>query len=142
MKQAFFLMLFMTLTSCRQNNPSVNLQVIEVNTPFAIAGIEVPDYTECPEFTITEFGAVLGDKEKTSSAIEQAIDKANKAGGGVVIIPDGEWITGKIHLKSNVNLHLNKEAVLVFSGEPGDYLPAVLSTWEGLECYNYSPLMQ
>ena len=131
----------MTLTSCRQNNPSVNLQVIEVNTPFAIAGIEVPDYTECPEFTITEFGAVLGDKEKTSSAIEQAIDKANKAGGGVVIIPDGEWITGKIHLKSNVNLHLNKEAVLVFSGEPGDYLPAVLSTWEGLECYNYSPLI-
>jgi polygalacturonase len=141
MKQVFFLIFLMTLISCNQNTPSVKLQVIEVNPPFAMPGIEVPDYTDCPEFTITEFGAVPGDKEKTSAAIEEAIDKANEAGGGVVIIPNGEWLTGKIHLKSNVNLHLNKGAVLHFSGKPGDYLPAVLSTWEGLECYNYSPLI-
>lgn len=46
-----------------------------------------------------------------------------------------------MHLKSNVNLHLNKKAVLLFSEDPKDYLPPVQSTWEGMECYNYSPLI-
>lgn len=44
-------------------------------------------------------------------------------------------------MKSNVNLHLEKGAILLFSGNPTDYLPAVHSTWEGMECYNYSPLI-
>jgi polygalacturonase len=62
-------------------------------------------------------------------------------GGGIVIIPEGEWLTAKIHFKSNVNLHLDKGAVLLFSEDPKDYLPAVHSTWEGYECFNYSPLI-
>ncbi len=141
MKYSFFLILLITLTSCHQNNPSVKLQEIDVSTPFAMPGIQIPDFTDCPQFPITEFGAAPGNKEKTTLAIEKAIGEANKAGGGIVIIPDGEWITGKIHLKSNVNLYLNKGAVLLFSDEPADYLPAVPSTWEGMECYNYSPLI-
>ena len=71
----------------------------------------------------------------------QAIAAAHAAGSGVVVVPPGVWLTGKIHLKSNVNLHLAKGAVLLFSDRPADYLPAVMSTWEGLECYNYSPLV-
>ncbi|HET7898942.1 MAG TPA: glycoside hydrolase family 28 protein, partial [Flavisolibacter sp.] len=55
--------------------------------------------------------------------------------------PEGEWLTGPIHFRSNVNLHLNKGAVLLFSENPQDYLPAVHSSWEGMECYNYSPLI-
>lgn len=61
--------------------------------------------------------------------------------GGSVVIPPGEWHTKKIHLKSNVNLHIAEGATLLFSAEPKDYLPAVYSSWEGLECYNYSPLI-
>lgn len=141
MKQALFLIVIIALTSCSQKNTSVKLLEINVNAPFDMPGIKVPDYSDCPKFSITEFGAVTGDKGKTSLAVEQAIDKANKVGGGIVIIPEGEWITGKIHLKSSVNLHLNKGAVLVFSEKPGDYMPAVHTTWEGMECYNYSPLI-
>ncbi|HEX8015843.1 MAG TPA: glycoside hydrolase family 28 protein, partial [Flavobacterium sp.] len=88
-----------------------------------------------------DFGAVEGNKQKTSDAINKAITKANKAGGGIVVIPEGEWLTKKIHFKSNVNLHLKKGAVLLFSEDPRDYLPAVNSTWEGYECFNYSPLI-
>lgn len=40
-----------------------------------------------------------------------------------------------------MNLHLNKDALLLFSEDPNDYLPAVHTTWEGMECYNYSPLI-
>jgi len=112
-----------------------------IETPFGTVTVKVPDFSSCPHFVITDFGAVKGDKEKISAAISMAIDKANKTGGGVVVIPEGEWLTKAIHFKSNVALHLNKGAVLLFSEKPEDYLPAVHSTWEGMECYNYSPLI-
>jgi polygalacturonase len=124
-----------------QKTPSLPLENIKVTAPFSVPTIVIPDFRKCPNLPITDFGAVLGDKEKTSQAIAKAIDKANALGGGVVVIPAGEWLTGKIHLKSNVNLRLNKGAVLLFSENPNDYLPAVHSTWEGMECYNYSPLI-
>jgi lysophospholipase L1-like esterase len=127
--------------SFEQKDPGVKVKEIKVKAPFAMPAIKVPDFSKCKRLLITDFGAVAGDQEKTSAAIAKAIDQANKLGGGVVVIPQGEWLTGKIHLKSNVNLHLNKGAVLLFSDRPEDYLPAVHSSWEGMECYNYSPLI-
>lgn len=119
----------------------VKLKELKVKAPFAMPAIKIPDFSKCPNLNITDLGAVSGDQEKTSQAIARAIDKANKMGGGVVVIPKGEWLTGQIHFKSNVALHLNKGAVLLFSDNPADYLPAVHSSWEGMECYNYSPLI-
>lgn len=124
-----------------QKKQTVKLTAIKVKAPFAMPAIQVPDFSKCQQLLITDFGAVQGDKEKTSLAIAAAIDKANAAGGGVVVIPAGEWLTKSIHFKSNVALHLDKGAVLLSSEDPKDYLPAVLSSWEGMECYNYSPLI-
>lgn len=120
---------------------SVTLTGIKVKAPFEMPTIYIPNFKNCKKLIITDFGAIPGDKNKNSQAIAKAIDKANEMGGGIVVIPKGEWITGKIHFKSNVNLHLEKGAVLLFSDDPSDYLPAVHTTWEGLECYNYSPLV-
>lgn len=103
--------------------------------------IEIPDFSESKVFLITDFGAEKGHQKKNLDAIHKAIDAANRAGGGKVVVPAGEWLTGPIHFKSNVNLHLQEGAVLLFSGNPDDYLPAVHTTWEGMECYNYSPLI-
>lgn len=119
----------------------ITINEIRVEAPFDMPNIKVPDFSGCDKKSITDFGAVPGDKERTSQAIAQAIAEANKKGGGVVIIPEGEWLTAKVHLKSHVNLHLNKGAILTFSENPDDYLPPVHTTWEGLECYNYSPLI-
>lgn len=112
-----------------------------IETPFGNVSIESPDFSKCPRLPITDFGAIAGNKGKTSAAIAQAIARANELGGAVVVIPQGEWLTGKVHLKSNVALHLDKGAVLLFSEDPMDYLPAVHSSWEGMECFNYSPLI-
>lgn len=125
----------------KYDNTQVINKTIKVKAPYGTVTINVPDFKKCKLFSITDFGAVKGDKYKTSQAIVKAIDKANQSGGGTVIIPEGEWLTGKIHFKSNVNLHLEKGALLLFSDDPQDYLPAVQSSWEGLECYNYSPLI-
>ena len=81
----------------------------------------------------------LNDAGKT--AIQTAIDKCADMGGGTVIVPEGEWHTGKIHFKSNTELHLEDGARVIFSDDPDDYLPCVLVRWEGTECYNYSPLI-
>lgn len=140
----FFILLvfafaFFHCSSQKVSPPEIKETV--VNAPFEMPAIKTPDFSACPEFSITEFGAETGNKDKNTQAIKMAIEKANAVGGGTVIIPKGEWITGKIHFKSNVNLHLKKGAVLLFSGNPQDYLPPVRSSWEGFECYNYSPLI-
>lgn len=114
---------------------------MQLQTPFDSFTVHVPHYAGCPHFNIVDLGAEPGDKQKNGLAIREAIDQANSAEGGVVVIPKGEWLVGAIHLKSNVCLHLDDGATLVFSGDPADYLPPVQTTWEGIECFNYSPLI-
>jgi len=135
------LLLSILFFSFKNNRFSVNVIEVQVEAPFNMPNITIPDFNNGIKVSIVSFGAVKGNKEKNSQAISQAIDKVNNAGGGTVIVPKGEWITGKIHFKSNVNLHLEKGALLLFSENPNDYLPAVHTTWEGMECYNYSPLI-
>ncbi|MDO1513324.1 glycoside hydrolase family 28 protein [Maribacter confluentis] len=139
----FFLLTFLTIVniSCKKEKYTLLNEKIQVDAPFKMPPIIIPDFKLAPTFIITDFGAITDDKEKNSIAIEKAIHEANKIGGGTVIIPEGEWVTKKIHFKSNVNLHLKKGAILLFSENPEDYLPAVHTTWEGMECYNYSPLI-
>lgn len=118
---------------------------INLITPFEMPAIIVPEFNDCPIFSITDFGAEQGESERVKNANNQAITDAvfaaNKTGGGTVLIPEGVWLCGKIHLKSYVDLHLAAGATLLFSEDPQDYLPAVQTTWEGMECYNYSPLI-
>jgi polygalacturonase len=83
----------------------------------------------------------IKDAKDATKAINKAIEDVNKAGGGKVIIPKGEFYTAGITLLSNVNLHLEEGAVLKFFTDPQKYLPAVLTSWEGLDCYNLQPLI-
>jgi polygalacturonase len=93
------------------------------------------------DFDITSFGAHSGGKELATDAIRQAIVACNKAGGGRVVVPIGTFLTGPVHLLSNVNLYLSEGATLLFSQDPSDYMPVVFTRWEGTECMNYSPLI-
>ena len=93
-------------------------------------------------FVITDFGAVADGKTDCTAAISNAISACAASGGGHVVVPAGEFLTGAIHLKSNVDLHLAAtNSVLKFSTDPNAYLPAVFTRFEGIECYNYSPLI-
>lgn len=92
-------------------------------------------------FNIRDYGALSGGIKLNTEAFAKAIDACNKAGGGRVVVPAGKWLTGPIHLKSNVNLHLEKNAQILFSTNPDHYLPAVFTRWEGMECCTWSPLI-
>lgn len=92
------------------------------------------------DFVITKFGAKAGAQNDSSDAIAKAIDACSKSGGGRVIVPKGEFLTGAVRLKSNVNLYLAKDAVLKFSGDAAKY-PIVATRFEGMECMNVSPFI-
>ncbi|MBD0371351.1 MAG: glycoside hydrolase family 28 protein [Pyrinomonadaceae bacterium] len=93
------------------------------------------------DFVITRFGAVGDGRTDCTESLRKAIDACNKAGGGRVVVPAGTFLTGAIHLKSNVNLHVTKGATLKFSQDPAKYLPLVFTRWEGMELMNYSPFI-
>jgi polygalacturonase len=102
-----------------------------------IALTSFPDRT----FNIRDQGAVAGDGLSDWQAIEASITACATAGGGRVLVPPGVYDTGPITLLSDVNLHLEEGAILRFSTRPEDYLPAVRTRWEGVDCYNYAPLV-
>ena len=88
-------------------------------------------------FDVTSFGADENGKNDSTEAIQKAIDQAHQAGGGRVTVPEGVFLSGALRLKSNVDLHIAKGAVIKFSQNPEDYLPVVLTRFEGVELYNY-----
>lgn len=79
--------------------------------------------------------------ENKKKYIQNMIDKCASLGGGRVVIPEGTWVSGPIHMQSNIELHLCNNANISFSDLPEDYLPVVFTRWEGMECFNYSPLI-
>ena len=68
-----------------------------------------------------------------AGAVQPAIDRLSAAGGGRLVVPAGEWLTGKITLRSGIDLHLEEGAVVRFSGKIADYLPPVFTRCEGIE---------
>lgn len=93
------------------------------------------------QFNVRDFGATSDGTTDNSAAFAKTISACHDAGGGKVLVPSGNYLTGPIHLKSNVNLHLEKGSRLLFSTNQTNYLPAVFTRWEGVELMGYSPLI-
>jgi polygalacturonase len=92
-------------------------------------------------FPVTRFGAVGDGVTKNTAAFAAAISACSRSGGGHVIVPPGQFLTGAIHLLSNVDLHVGASATILFSQDPADYLPVVFTRWQGIELMNYSPFV-
>lgn len=105
-----------------------------------LAMIEPPDFPD-RDFVITDYGAQGDGAKDCTDAFAAAVKACSEAGGGRVVVPAGKYLTGPIHLKSNVNLHLTDSAEVLFSTDPDDYLPVVYTRFEGVEIMNYSPLI-
>ena len=111
---------------------------LQVEAPFGKYEIHVPEFG-AREFPVSEYGA-KSDGTKCTEAFAAAMAACEKSGGGSVVVPPGRWLTGAVHFRSNCNLHLAEGAVLEFTDDPADY-PETFTTWEGIECYNHSPLI-
>jgi polygalacturonase len=91
-------------------------------------------------YDVTAYGAKKDSSAKATMAIKKAIEAASKAGGGTVYFPAGKYLTGAIHLKSNIAIFIDAGAELHFSDDFDDYLPMVESRYEGVDVMSFSPL--
>ncbi|HOP96247.1 MAG TPA: glycoside hydrolase family 28 protein [Verrucomicrobiota bacterium] len=130
-------------TSCTHLRPGGSAKTSDIGwdaVPGILGRIQPPIFPK-REFDITEFGAKGDGVTDCTEAIRKAIDACHEAGGGRVLVKSGTFLTGAIHLRSNVDLHVAEGATLKFSPDPAKYLPVVRTRFEGTECMNYSPLI-
>ena len=125
-------------------------QILSLISAMTISGLSFAQINKLPAvqlpvfkkdtFNIIKYGARPDGITLNTKSINDAIIACNKKGGGVVVIPAGFWLTGPVELKSNVNLHLQKNALLQFTKDLTQY-KLVESNWEGLQqMRNQSPL--
>ncbi|MDO9375468.1 MAG: glycosyl hydrolase family 28 protein [Ferruginibacter sp.] len=81
---------------------------------------------------ILDHGAIADGYTLNSAAINKAIGICAANGGGTVLIPAGSFVTGPIILKDNINLHLQKGALVIFTRDFNQY-PLVVSSFEGVD---------
>jgi polygalacturonase len=126
-----------------QNNESIIISQDLPTSPKEKVAIQVPEVPGVPYriCDIRDYGARNEDGFKSTTAIKKAIDYCAAQGGGSVVIPRGKWLTGAVTFKSRINLFLEEGAELSFTTDLSDYLPVVLTRFQGIEFYNYSPLI-
>jgi polygalacturonase len=91
-------------------------------------------------YNVLRYGAKNDSSRLATKAIAAAISAASRKGGGTIYFPAGKYLTGPIHLKSNITILIDAGAELHFSDNFDDYLPMVPSRWEGTDVVNFSPL--
>lgn len=91
------------------------------------------------QYRITDYG-VVNDGRIHTTEMQALIDKAAKEGGGVIVVPEGIYLTGALFFKQGVHLHIYDGGVLMGSNDPSDY-PLVMTRIEGETCKYYSALI-
>lgn len=131
--------LVFVLNSCSNKSAPVATDPwLEAET--ILARIVPPTFPD-KDFLVTDYGAVGDSTTDCTDAFTKAIKACHEAGGGRVVVPEGKFSSGAIHLKSNVNLYVSKGAKILFSRDPNKYLPQVYTRFEAVELMNYSPLI-
>src|SRR5438093_946416 len=80
-------------------------------------------FSQSKLYNIINYGAKADGQTDNAKAIQQAIDEASANGGGIVLVPAGNFVTGVIYLKSNIDLHLAVNANLLATTKRADYGP-------------------
>ncbi|HEX7529978.1 MAG TPA: glycosyl hydrolase family 28 protein [Pyrinomonadaceae bacterium] len=91
-------------------------------------------------FDITAYGAVDDPMVSSANAFRRAIADCHRAGGGIVRVPAGHYLTGPIDMVDNMTLHVDKGAVVLFETDRAKY-PDITSRWEGLTENGPHPLL-
>lgn len=132
LKQLLFFSIILAWISClaQRKKPlthfygDIEFNMNQINEP------KIPDNS----VNIVDFGAINGGTVLCTEAFFKAIEAVSKKGGGKVILPPGIWLTGPIILKSNIELHAAKGALIKFSTDKRLY-PIIQTSFEGLNTW-------
>ncbi|MDL4840278.1 glycoside hydrolase family 28 protein [Aquibacillus rhizosphaerae] len=91
-------------------------------------------------YNVKNYGAEGNGKNLNTTSIRKTIEACSNQGGGMVYFPAGTYLTGPIHLESNITLYVDAGATILFTDDFNAY-PPVLTRWSGYECFGFSPLI-
>ncbi|GET20287.1 glycoside hydrolase family 28 protein [Prolixibacter denitrificans] len=129
--RASLLLVLAGLFACSEKPaPKVESDNIYDGLEFQMPHITVPTFPDY-KVSVTDFGAVGDGQNLNTKAFAEAINDVAKNGGGTVVIPEGIWLTGPIQLKSNINIHADAGALVIFSDNK-DLYPLIKTSFEGL----------
>lgn len=130
---SFFVLIGVGLLSCNSvaNNSSYSYEYLYKDLPFDMPVLTIPTFPDY-SVSITDFGGVGDGIDMNTNSFKEAIDHLSEKGGGKLIVPAGVWFTGPIVLKSNINLHLEDRAIILFSPDKSLY-PIVETSFEGFD---------
>lgn len=127
----FAFIAILEIACCRQNPEAGKYSALQDSLPFEMPKLAVPVFP-ANEVKITDFGAVGDGVTMNTEAFGKAMDALAAKGGGTLSVPGGIWYTGPIVFQSNINLHLEKGAVILFNPDV-DLYPLVETVFEGLD---------
>lgn len=146
MRIYYLIFSLLLLTACKHNTKGDDILIPEQLPTADITGakmmpnniptVHAPFETACfkkPVFIKDTFKLSLSAEDINTCTIQKSIDNLSKLGGGTILVPKGNWFTGRIELKDNIDLHFEDSATLSFSGEIEDFLPVVFTRIEGIE---------
>lgn len=131
MKKFFSMVCACLLALSAQATDIKKYDALYENLPFQMEKVTRPQFP-ANEVNLKDFGAIGDGSSLCTTAFAKAIDALTQKGGGKLIVPQGVWFTGPIVLKSNINLHLEKGAVILFSPDDALY-PFIETSFEGLD---------
>lgn len=141
----FCLMTILALCACThvQDNPAkavplvsevgdecMPAEIAPIKAPFAMPQLSKPVFPD----TIVRLLLSEAPSDMQTAYINRQINALSQAGGGTILLDTGVWKSGRIELKSKINLHIPAGTEIHFSGAVKDYQPAVFTRMEGIEC--------
>ena len=125
-------LLFLGFVSCTsEKQEAKDYSYLYEDLPFEMPLLHQPTFPE-NVVSITDFGGVGDGTTLNTDAFAQAMDALAEKGGGKLLVPSGVWFTGPIVFQSNINLHLEDQAIILFSPDK-DLYPIVETSFEGLD---------
>jgi polygalacturonase len=112
--------LILNAGSARAQDEEKTIAWYSSHAPFPMPSIATPHFPD-RSFNIRDYGAIDGGQALNTAVFEKTIQVCAAAGGGHVIVPEGQWLTGPIALQNNIDLHLEKGALVQFSRDHAQY---------------------
>lgn len=124
-------LVLLAASCCQQKGTDNPYLVYQQNLPFEMPVVAAPQFP-ANEVKVTDFGGVGDGVTLNTEAFAKAMGALEQKGGGRLVVPAGVWYTGPIVFRSNVDMHLEKGAIILFSADKSLY-PLVETSFEGLD---------
>lgn len=135
MKSKFHIACLLIITSafisCASARSAYKYESLYENIPFSMPKVQAPVFPD-NRVNLPDVGGKPDGISLNTEAFEKAMKSLSDKGGGTLIVPKGIWFTGPIVFRSNINMHLEKGALILFSPDFNLY-PLVETVFEGLD---------